>query len=206
MIDQSKKLICIEGLIGAGKSTLTRALSELIGARAMYEPVEENPYLEKFYADPRRYALEMQFWLMSKRFSMHEEAIRHIWQTGQTVIMDRSIYGDWIFAKRNFLDGNIDSIGYANYCSHRSVMDRYLLAPHSVVWLSVNPKTCLNRISIRGRNCERTISVDYLEGLHELHSELMKEMRARGSQIEELKWDEPFQEIEPLMWKLGFTT
>ena len=71
----SSQLIIIEGLIGVGKSTLAVKLAKQLNYHLIKEPVIDNPYLEKFYADPKRYALEMQFWLMSKRFAMHQEAI-----------------------------------------------------------------------------------------------------------------------------------
>jgi deoxyadenosine/deoxycytidine kinase len=203
-IEHSKRLICIEGNIGAGKTTLTKALAELTGARAMFEPVEENPYLEKFYADPKRYALEMQFWLMSRRFAMHEEAIRHVWLTGQSVIMDRSIYGDWVFARQNYLIGNIEEMGFENYTTHRKVMDKSLLPPHTVVWLSASPKTCQERIISRARSCEKTVSLSYLKGLHDLHIQLMSEMRLRGSKVIELAWDQVFPELAEVAGKLGF--
>lgn len=189
------RLICIEGNIGSGKSTLTKALATKLKASAMYEPVDENPYLEKFYDNPKRYALEMQFWLMSKRFEMHEEAIRHIWKTGQAVIMDRSIYGDWVFAKKNWLDGNIEDVGYKSYLKHRDVMNNKLLTPHIVLWLQAHPMTCQQRIAERGRDCEKTIPAEYLRGLHSLHCELMQEMRERGSRVLTLDWDVPYQDV-----------
>lgn len=201
--DRNMQLICIEGNIGSGKSTLTKALAELTGARAMFEPVGENPYLELFYGNPRRYALEMQFWLMSQRFRMHEEAIRHIWETGQSVIMDRSIYGDWVFAKRNHLDGNIEKIGYESYVKHREVMNRYLLTPHTVLWLNAHPVTCQDRINTRGRDCEKGVPLDYLIGLHSLHVELMEEMRHRGTQVIGLDWDVPYQNVSDVAERLG---
>lgn len=193
--DQSAKLICIEGNIGAGKSTLTEALANKLGAVAMFEPVKENPYLDRFYSNPRRYALEMQFWLMSRRFEMHEKAIRHIWKTAQSVIMDRSIYGDWVFAKRNYLDGNIDEAGYASYLHHRKTMDQYLLTPHVMLWLNAHPQTCQDRIATRGRECEALVPIDYLKGLHALHIELMNDMRERGARVIALDWDTPYQDI-----------
>ena len=200
------KLICIEGNIGSGKSTLTKALAQLAGVKAFYEPVEENPYLDLFYSNPRRYALEMQFWLMSRRFELHEQAIRHIWQTGQSVIMDRSIYGDWVFAKKNWLDGNIEDVGYQSYLKHREVMNRYLLVPHTTLWLNAHPVTCRDRITERGRDCEKTIPLSYLEGLHKLHAELMEEMRGRGSKVIALDWDVPYLSVNDVAKKLGLET
>ena len=128
-------MIVIEGLIGVGKSTLTDDLGKTLGFKVFKEPVEDNPYLEEYYKDPKRYALEMQFWLMSRRFQMHQEAIEFIWRTGKGVIMDRSIYGDAIFAKQNVTDGNINKIGYDNYMKMRDVMFRFLMVPQLTLFL-----------------------------------------------------------------------
>jgi len=86
------KMIIIEGNIGAGKSTLTKQLSEALNAKPFYEPVETNPYLEKYYLDPKQFALPMQFYLMSNRYELHQEGIKHIWKTQQSCLFDRSIY------------------------------------------------------------------------------------------------------------------
>lgn len=186
--DTSMKMICIEGNIGAGKSTLSKQLAEQMGAQVFYEPTDDNPYLDRYYHDPKRYALEMQFWLMSKRFEMHEVAIRHIWSTGQSVIMDRSIYGDWLFAKKNWEDGNIDNAGYESYLHHRDVMTRYLLTPHVMLFLEALPETCMDRIKERGRDCEKTIPLEYLYGLNRLHREFATEMEEMGSTVIRLDW------------------
>ena len=125
------KMIIIEGNIGAGKSTLTKQLAEKLNARAFYEPVESNPYLEDFYKDPKKYALPMQFYLMSVRYEMHQQGIEHTWRTGQTCIFDRSIYGDYVFAKKNWLDGNMSDLDFENYnkmvfTTVTSTVDSYL--------------------------------------------------------------------------------
>jgi deoxyadenosine/deoxycytidine kinase len=190
-------MICCEGNIGAGKSTFCKEISRLLNYKVMYEPVATNPYLEKYYADPKRYALEMQYYLMSARFFQHQEGIDHCWRTGQSVLFDRSIYGDTVFCKRNFLDGNIEQIGYDNYLKMRDVMTRFLMIPQLVVFLDVKPEICLERIKQRSRNCETNIPLSYLQGLHELYSELMEYMESLGSKVVRLNWNEfmPFGEV-----------
>jgi deoxyadenosine/deoxycytidine kinase len=182
------KLICIEGGISAGKSTLTEQLAKTIDALPMFEPVAENPYLNRYYENPKRYALDMQFYLLSTRFEMHDKAIRHIWNTGQSVVIDRSIYGDQIFARKNFIDGNIDDLGYMNYCKHREIMNRYLMVPHVMLFLDVSPDQCLARIKSRGRACEKVVPLAYLQGLHDLHRELKLEMESKGSKVISIDW------------------
>jgi deoxyadenosine/deoxycytidine kinase len=61
--------ISLSGLIGAGKSTLARALAKQLGMDVYYEPVEDNVYLEDFYKDMRANSFAMQVWLLNKRFS-----------------------------------------------------------------------------------------------------------------------------------------
>ena len=194
-------MIIIEGLIGVGKSTLSEGLGEILNYKVLKEPVEDNPYLEKFYRDPKRYALEMQFWLMSKRFSMHQEAIDYIWRTGNGIIMDRSIYGDAIFAKQNFDDGNIDSIGFDNYIKMREVMFRFLMIPQVTIYLEASPYTCQTRIAKRDRSCEQLIPIDYLSGLDKHYRSLLEELERKGSNIVKIDWEE-FKSVDYVVSKL----
>ncbi|MCC6276603.1 MAG: deoxynucleoside kinase [Oligoflexia bacterium] len=206
-------LIIIEGNIGAGKSHLTKALVDRLGARAMYEPVETNPYLEDYYSDSKRWGLEMQYWLMARRFEMHEEAIKHIAYTGQAIVMDRSIYGDSVFAKKNWLDGNIDDRGYKSYMQHRKLYIDRLLTPNVTLFLDVKPEVCYQRIhELRQRECESGVPLEYLKGLDKCYSELLMELEDRGSHVIRIDWnsfktiDEVLEQLEAnkrfsLFWK-----
>jgi len=188
-------LVLVEGLVGAGKTKFCDLLAERKGYRVMYEPVNENPYLNKFYADPKRWALEMQFFLMSHRFKQHQEAVEHIWRTGQSVLMDRSIYGDKVFCHLNYLQGNIDEEGYRSYLHMRDAMFKFVMVPQVTFYLHVKPEKCLQRIQSRGRDCEKTIPVDYLQGLDAEYSKLMEELRDRGSKVIHVDWNE-FQTMD----------
>jgi NADH dehydrogenase (ubiquinone) 1 alpha subcomplex subunit 10 len=195
-------LIIIEGNIGAGKSHLTNALVEKLGARGMFEPVETNPYLEDYYKDTKRWGLEMQYWLMARRFEMHEEAIKHIAHTGQAVVMDRSIYGDSVFAKKNWQDGNIDDRGYKSYLQHRKLYINRLLTPNVTLYLDASPETCYQRIhDVRQRECESGVPLEYLKGLDKCYGELLMELEDRGSHIMRLEWNK-FGHIDDVMKQL----
>lgn len=196
--NKNMQMIIIEGPIGVGKSTLTSKLAEELNAKPYFEPVETNPYLELYYADRKRYALPMQFYLMSQRFAMHQEAIEHIWKTKQPVIFDRSIYGDGVFAKRNWLDGNMSDLDYDNYMKMRNVMTKFLMVPHVTLYLDCNPETCLNRINSRARGCESGIPISYLKGLNELYSELMYDMKVMGSRVIKVDYNE-FKEVSDII-------
>lgn len=183
-------LITVEGLIGIGKTTLANNIAKELGIKVVEEPVQANPYLDAFYKDPKRWALEMQFWLLSTRFRMHRDVIQHIWDSQEACVMDRSIYGDQMFAKQHWLDGNIDNIGYNSYMDHREVVNNQLLVPHVTIFLEADPEICLKRIVSRGRSFEQAIPLSYLKGLQERHFELAYEMKQRGTRVVHIKWDE----------------
>ncbi|MEL7360975.1 MAG: deoxynucleoside kinase, partial [Bacteroidota bacterium] len=69
-----KKYVAIAGNIGAGKSSLTRVLSDYFKWEAFYERVDDNPYLSDFYADMNRWSFNLQVFFLSSRFD-HQRAI-----------------------------------------------------------------------------------------------------------------------------------
>jgi len=178
------QLIIIEGNIGAGKTTFAEELNKHIdNSIVMYEPVKENPYLEDFYKDPVKYAFPMQFWLMSQRYQLHLNAVELVWRKGKTVIMDRSIYGDNIFAKALHQQGTFDARDYDNYLKMRETMRRQLLLPHLAIFLMCSPETCLERIAKRGRECEKGITQEYLELLQTHYDELQEDLNDKRVHI-----------------------
>ena len=98
-----KKFIIVSGNIGCGKSSLTDLLSKRLGWKAYYEVVENNPYLEDFYKDMKKWSFHLQIFFLSKRFRHHQEILKN----PASVVQDRSIYEDVdIFAK------NLNQQGY----------------------------------------------------------------------------------------------
>ena len=79
---QCAPIILVEGNIGVGKTTLIRELSENLGYRVFLEPTAKNPYLAKFYADPKKYALKLQLWIFRQRFLIYVDAVKHVLKTG----------------------------------------------------------------------------------------------------------------------------
>ena len=155
--------VAIAGNIGSGKSSLTRLLGKRLGWKPIFESVDDNPYLDDFYRDMRRWAFPLQVYFLSNRFRSH----RAITEGSESVVLDRVIYEDAeIFARNLFEIGMMDERDYRNYRALYEVMTDYLEPPDVLVYLQAGVDTLLRQISLRGRAFELGISRDYLERLN----------------------------------------
>lgn len=193
--DASIILITLSGIIGSGKSSLTKILSEELGTKAFYEPVKDNPVLPIFYkgneiAAKKRaegdkeatnpYAYLLQTFFLNRRFSMIKKAM-----TDDNDILDRSIYEDEIFMKMNTEMGNATQVEYDIYKSLlKNMMEELPLAAHKkspdlMITIKVSYDTMLKRIKKRGRKYEQVDSdpslVDYYHRLLKHYDTWMKE-------------------------------
>ncbi len=163
--------IVIAGNIGAGKSTLTRLLSEKFGWQPYYESVSDNPYLRDFYADMKRWAFHLQVYFLSRRFIEHQR----IAASHNTVVQDRSIYEDAEIFARNLHDmGNMDDRDYENYIALFETMTSFLRPPDLLVYLRADIPTLVSQIKARGRDFEQDIDPLYLERLNVLYEDWIK--------------------------------
>lgn len=165
-------MIIMAGTIGAGKSNLTRILSEHLGTKAFYEPVEENPILPLYYSDMKRYAFLLQIYFLNKRFRMIKKAMQD-----DNNVLDRSIYEDALFFHMNVEKGNATQEEAAVYDDLLDNMMEELpyashkKAPDLLVYIDVSLDTMLKRIRQRGRSYEQ-IETD--PSLKEYYEDLVK--------------------------------
>ncbi|HCR49308.1 MAG TPA: deoxynucleoside kinase [Bacteroidetes bacterium] len=163
-----KKYVAIAGNIGAGKSSLTRLLSNHFKWEAYFERVEDNPYLADFYADMRRWSFNLQVFFLSSRFNQQQE----IENLPHSVVQDRSIYEDAeIFARNLYEMALMSQRDYENYTELFQIMTSYLTPPHLLVYLRASVPTLVEHIQSRGREFESNISIDYLKRLNELYED-----------------------------------
>jgi deoxyadenosine/deoxycytidine kinase len=161
-------LITIAGNIGSGKSSLTALLHNRFGWQPFFESVDDNPYLEDFYGDMRRWSFHLQVYFLSQRFITH----RDITASGNEVVQDRSIYEDAeIFAKNLHAIGRMDDRDYANYRALFAAMTSYLRTPDLMVYLRAGVDTLVAQIRRRGRPYEQNMERRYLEQLNALYEE-----------------------------------
>lgn len=158
--------IAIAGNIGAGKSTLTKLLSERYLLSPVYEAVDENPYLADFYKDMPRYAFHSQMFFLSKRLEQHLNQVN----LGERIIQDRTIYEDAaIFARNLYLDSVMSERDYQTYCGMYKAIAQALRPPDLLIYLKASVPTLQARITQRGRDFEKSISGDYLAKLNTLY-------------------------------------
>jgi deoxyadenosine/deoxycytidine kinase len=155
--------VAIAGNIGSGKSSLTRLLAERLGWKPIFESVDDNPYLDDFYHDMRRWAFPLQVYFLSNRFRSH----RSITEGTDSVVLDRVIYEDAeIFARNLYEIGMMDERDYHNYRALYQVMTDYLEPPDVLVYLEAGVETLMRQIRLRGRAFELGIRGEYLEQLN----------------------------------------
>lgn len=161
--------ISISGMIGAGKSTLAKALGEKLQLPIYYEPVDDNEYLEDFYKDMKKHSFAMQIALLNKRFKQQQEII---W-TDKGAVQDRTIYEDRIFAEMLCRAGLMDKRDFQTYCSLSKNMSKFMTHPNVIVHLDVTPEESLRRIKLRNRECESAITLNYLKDLYVAYEDFL---------------------------------
>jgi deoxyadenosine/deoxycytidine kinase len=155
--------VSVAGNIGVGKSMITTMIGEVLGMRMYYEPVINNPYLDDYYKDMRRWSFHLQVYFLSKRFEVQKEILDH----PGSAVQDRTIYEDVeIFAPTLHKIGCMDDRDYENYREIFRNMSAFLSPPDLIIYLYCKPETAMNRIRKRGRDCESEIPFDFLKGLH----------------------------------------
>ena len=184
--------IGIAGMIGAGKSTLAKALSEHLDLPVYYEPVQDNAYLADFYSDTKRYSFATQIYLLNRRFQQHQEII---WRGGGGV-QARTIYEDAVFAKMLVKLNLMDERDYENYLSLFPNMSNFMCRPNVIVYLDVKPERSMERIRERSRDVESGISLEYLTALYDGYEEFVSNI-SRTIPVIRVDWDR-FRDVDDI--------
>ncbi len=156
--------IAIAGNIGAGKTSLTKQLSKSLKYKPYYEDVIANPYLDDFYNHMERWSFNLQIYFLNSRFKQ----LVAIDKVNENVIQDRTIYEDaFIFAPNLNSMGLMTQRDYDNYLSLFDTMLNLVKPPDLLVYLQSSIPNLVNKIHKRGRDYEKTISIEYLSRLNE---------------------------------------
>lgn len=154
--------ISISGIIAAGKTPLAEQISTLMDMPLYKEHIEDNRYLERFYASPSQHSFSLQMYLLNNKFRQQQQII---WGDGG--IHDRSIYKDEIFASLLNKQHNISTSDLNIYRNSFKTMMNFMRSPNLIVHLDVKPEIAYKRIKMRNRECERNITLTYLTQLYD---------------------------------------
>ncbi|MCL1925828.1 MAG: deoxynucleoside kinase [Syntrophorhabdaceae bacterium] len=159
------RYIAIEGPIGVGKSSLAKLLSQKFDSRLIREEVANNPFMERFYESPKKYAFQTQlFFLLSRYRQQRELAQGDLFQEG--IVCDYIMAKDKIFALINLEEDEI-----MLYESIYKLLVPTLAKPDLVIYLQARSEVLLSRVRKRGVDYERNISLDYLKTLSDAYNE-----------------------------------
>jgi deoxyguanosine kinase len=162
---QSLYYIAIEGVIGAGKTSLTKLLAEKMNANLLMEQPEENPYLKDFYEDPKRYAFQVQLFFLLCRY-------RQLVQLPQQDLFHSYLIADYLFAKdKIFAYLNLEQRDLILYERVVRLLEKELPKPDLVIYLQSSTERLVANIRKRDRKYERNISPDYIRRLNEAYNQ-----------------------------------
>ena len=165
LIEQSElRHIAIEGVIGAGKTSLAKLLSEKLSAKIVYEKFEENPFLSKFYEDSDRYAFQTQIFFLLNRYKQQQEL-------RQADLFHRFLITDYVFEKdKIFAYLNLEDDELKLYESVLTTIEHSIPTPDLVVYLQCNVNRLMTNIRQRGRVIEKNMSEQYIRDLNEAYN------------------------------------
>jgi deoxyadenosine/deoxycytidine kinase len=160
------KMIVLAGNVGAGKSTYTKILAEKMNFVPYFESVDDNPFLEDFYYNQKKWSYHLQTYFLFHRF----KSIKAIIESGKNAILDRTIYEDAeIFAKNLHLTGKMTDKEYSAYRDIFYTMLEFIKKPDLAIYIDTNVKTIKKRIAKRGRKMEMQVPEDYWKQLDNLY-------------------------------------
>ncbi len=162
--------IAVAGNIGAGKTTLTNMLADHYGWEKRLEPVVENPYMEDYYSDIKRWSFAMEVFFLKERF----RDVLDVAKSDRTIIQDRSIFeGVYVFTENNYRQGNLSETDFKTYMELFELMVRVTKYPDLLIYLRKSVPQLVRQIQLRGREYEQTMQLEYLKGLNERYEDFI---------------------------------
>jgi deoxyadenosine/deoxycytidine kinase len=159
------KYIVIEGPIGVGKTSLAKSLAAEFQARTVFERVEDNPFLPKFYEDPKTHAFQNQLFFLLSRYQQQRDL-------GQQELFAQNLVSDYLFAKdKIFATLTLSGEELNLYQQIYQLLDPRIPKPDLTIYLQARPEVLYKRIKKRDKSYERSVTLDYLKEVAQAYSE-----------------------------------
>ena len=156
----SVPFITVEGPIGVGKTTLSKAIAESQQFHQLREIVDENPFLNKFYDDIAEWSFQTEMYFLCNRYKQLSDIQKKFLHERQPVVADYHIFKNLIFAKRT-----LPAEEYVKYEEIYRILTRDMPVPNVIIYLHASLETLMKRIALRGRDFEKNIDPAYLQQL-----------------------------------------
>jgi deoxyadenosine/deoxycytidine kinase len=168
------RFIAIEGNIGAGKTTLSHLLSQHFNAKLVLEEFAENPFLTKFYENPKQYAFPLELFFLAERFKQQQELVK------TKDLFQEVIISDYIFTKcLLFAKVNLPEEEFRLYQKMFDVFHQQLTPPDIVIYLHSPVNRLQGNIKKRNRKFEQAIPDEYLFKIQETYTSYIKQHNVR---------------------------
>ena len=195
----SVPFITVEGPIGVGKTSLSKAVSQTFNYHLLKEIVDENPFLGKFYENIDEWSFQTEMFFLCNRYKQLSDIHRTL-DEQHSVVADYHIFKNLIFAKRT-----LKTAEYEKYEAIYKILTADMPKPNMVIYLHASLDTLMQRIAMRGREFEKNITREYMEQLasdyHEFigHFEQMHPeipvIQLNGDELDFVKSEEDLQYV-----------
>jgi deoxyadenosine/deoxycytidine kinase len=159
------RYIVVEGPIGVGKTSLAKILAAELHARLLFEKVEDNPFLPKFYQDRKTHAFQTQLFFLLSRYQQQREL-------SQQDLFAQGSVADYLFAKdKIFATLTLSGEEMALYQQLYQLLDPRVSKPDLVIYLQARPEVLYKRIKKRDKGYEKSVTPDYLKEVAQAYSQ-----------------------------------
>ena len=159
------RYIVVEGPIGVGKTSLAKILAAELHARLLFEKVEDNLFLPKFYQDRKTHAFQTQLFFLLSRYQQQREL-------SQQDLFAQGSVADYLFAKdKIFATLTLSGEEMALYQQLYHLLDPRVPKPDLVIYLQARPEVLYKRIKKRDKGYEKSITPDYLKEVAQAYSQ-----------------------------------
>jgi len=178
------RFITIEGNIGAGKTTLAQMLARHFNAKLILEAFADNPFLPKFYENPREYAFPLELFFMAERYKQLKEMLQTQDLFSNLIVSDYLFIKSLLFAKINLPEEE-----YNLYQKLFDIINPQLVQPDLLIFLNAPVSRLQENIRKRNRSYEQQIGDDYLEKVQGMYTQYLKQHALRTLMIDTTRTD-----------------
>lgn len=175
--------ITVEGPIGVGKTSLSKAIADANNFQLLKEIVDENPFLNKFYEDIEEWSFQTEMFFLCNRYKQLSDIQKKYIAKSEPVVADYHIFKNLIFAKRT-----LPAEEYVKYESIYRILTQDMPKPNMVIYLHASLDTLMKRIALRGREFEKMISADYMKQLSEDYQTFIQHFEETHPEIPVLRF------------------